>query len=186
MRRGFKAQAERVAQEIRLEMGTNASSGLDATSLATHAGADVRRADELTSTSKLKALEALQPGAFSACTFHIGGRPVIVYSPLASHGRTQSDVAHEVSHILLGHDVQTVQAAGRSQLLHMRPGRGTGSELARWLYAATEEAITVGCEARAQRRRGRSKIRCKPTDGRVQDSGDGSAATASGNSKASP
>ena len=109
MRRGFKAQAERLAQEIRSEMGTRASSGLDAASLATHAGADVRRADELTSFSKLEAIEALQPGAFSACTFHIGGRPIIVYSPLASHGRTQSDLAHEVSHILLGHDVQTVQ-----------------------------------------------------------------------------
>ena len=93
MRRGFKAQAERLAQQIRSEMGTKASSGLDAAALAAHAGADVRRADEFTSLSKLKALEALQPGAFSACTFHIGGRPIIVYSPLASHGRTQSDLA---------------------------------------------------------------------------------------------
>ena len=90
-------------------MGTRASDGLDAVLLATHAGAEVRRADELTSLSKLKTLETLQSGAFSACTFHIGGRPIIVYSPLASHGRTQSDVAHEVSHIILSHDVQTVQ-----------------------------------------------------------------------------
>ena len=109
MRRGFKTQAERLAHQIRSEMGARALSGLDAAALATHAGADVRRADELTSLNKLKALEALQPGAFSACTFHVGGRPIIVYSPLASYGRTQSDLAHEISHILLGHDVQTVQ-----------------------------------------------------------------------------
>ena len=90
-------------------MGIRDSSGLDATALATHAGAEVRRADELTSLSKLRALEALQPGAFSACTFHIRGRPIMVYSPLASYGRTQSDLAHETAHILLGHGVQTVQ-----------------------------------------------------------------------------
>ena len=54
-------------------------------------------------------LEALQPGAFSACTFHVKGRPIIVYSPLASYGRTLSDLAHEISHILVGHGVQTVQ-----------------------------------------------------------------------------
>ena len=109
MRRGFKAQAERLAEQIRAEMGIWGSSGLDAVALAAHAGAEVRRADELTGLSKLQELEALQPGAFSACTFHVKGRPVIVYSPLASHGRTKSDLAHEVSHILLGHRFQTIQ-----------------------------------------------------------------------------
>ena len=109
MRRGFKAQAERLAEETRSDMGIRPSDGLDAVALATHAGANVIRADKLTSHSKLKALEALQPGAFSACTFQVRGRSIIVYSPLASFGRTQSDIAHEVSHILLGHDLQTVQ-----------------------------------------------------------------------------
>ena len=90
-------------------MGIRPSDGLDAAVLAAHAEANVARADRLTSRSKLEALEKLQPGAFSACTFHIRGRPTIVYSPLASHGRTQSDIAHEVSHILLDHDLQTVQ-----------------------------------------------------------------------------
>ena len=109
MRRGFKAQAERLAEKIRSEVGARNSGDLDAAALAAHAGAGVRRADELTSLSKLKELEALQPGAFSACTFQVMGRSVIVYSPLASYGRTQSDLAHEVSHIILGHQVQTIQ-----------------------------------------------------------------------------
>lgn len=109
MRRGFKAKAERLAEEIRSDMGIRPSEGLNAVSLATHAGAEVRRADELTSLSKLAKLEALQPGAFSACTFNVRGQAIIAYSPLASHGRTQSDVTHEVAHILLGHDLQTVQ-----------------------------------------------------------------------------
>lgn len=112
MRRGFKAEAERTAQEIRTKMGKRPADPLDAIDLAKHLGADVRRADELTPLAKLQALEELQPGAFSACTFTLGERHVIVYSPLASPGRTQSDIAHEIAHILLGHVVKEVRKIG--------------------------------------------------------------------------
>ena len=109
MRRGFKAEAERLAKQVRSDMGIKPSGRLDAMKLALHAGAEVQRADDLTSRDKLEALEALQPGAFSACTFHVGERRVVVYNTLASDGRTQSDIAHEIAHILLEHDLQTVQ-----------------------------------------------------------------------------
>lgn len=112
MRRGFKAEAERMAQEIRMKMGKRPADPLDAIELAKHIGADVRPADELTELAKLEALEELQPGAFSACTFTLNGRHVIVYSPLASPGRTQSDIAHEVAHVLLGHVVKEVRTIG--------------------------------------------------------------------------
>ncbi len=109
MRRGFKARAERLAEGTRSDMGLSPTDGVDAAALANHAGAGVRSADELTSLRKLEELEALQRGAFSACTFHISGQPIIVYNPLASDGRTQSDIAHEVAHLLLDHELQTVQ-----------------------------------------------------------------------------
>ena len=112
MRRGFKAEAERTAEAIRAEMGKRASDPLDAVELARHVGAEVRRADELTSLEKLETLEQLQPGAFSACTFSIGDRHVIVYSPLASGGRTQSDISHEVAHIVLKHEMKSVMTLG--------------------------------------------------------------------------
>jgi Zn-dependent peptidase ImmA (M78 family) len=112
MRRGFKADAERIAERVRKQMGKRASDPLDAVELARHVGAEVRRADELTSLAKLEKLEELQPGSFSACTFTIGDRHVIVYSPLASAGRTQSDLAHEVSHLLLEHDMKSVETIG--------------------------------------------------------------------------
>ena len=109
MRRGFKAEAERLAASVRREMGKRPSAHVDAVDLARHAGAEVRRADELTSLAKLEELDELQPGAFSACTFTIGGRHIVVYSPLATPGRTQSDIAHEVAHLLLKHSVKTVE-----------------------------------------------------------------------------
>jgi Zn-dependent peptidase ImmA (M78 family) len=101
-----------MAQRVRTEMGKRSADPLDALELAEHVGADVRRADELTSLAKLQALEELQPGAFSACTFTIDGRHIIVYNPLASPGRTQSDIAHEAAHILLEHQLKTVQTVG--------------------------------------------------------------------------
>ncbi len=112
MRRGFKAEAEKLAETVRTEMGIKPFQRLDAIKLAAHVGAAVRRADELTSIAKLRALEALQPGAFSACTFTIGERLVVVYSPFASTGRTQSDIAHEAAHILLHHGLKTIQEVG--------------------------------------------------------------------------
>lgn len=112
MRRGFKAEAERQAEQIRTAMGKRPYDGLDAVELARHIGAEVRCADELTNREKLEALEDLQPGAFSACTFTVRERHVVVYSPLASAGRTQSDVAHEVAHIILKHRMNSVQSIG--------------------------------------------------------------------------
>ena len=108
MKRGFKAMAERLAEETRHDMGIRTTQKIDLMKLAVHVGAIVRRADELTDLSKLEELEEIQPGAFSACTFHIRGKPVVVYTPLASHGRMQSDIAHEIAHILLEHEVQSV------------------------------------------------------------------------------
>ena len=112
MRRGFKAEAERLAEKVGQEMGKRPSDPVDAIDLARHIGADVRCADELTSLEKLETLEEIQPGAFSACTFTVGDRHVIVYSPLASPGRSQSDIAHEVAHIVLGHSMNSVQTIG--------------------------------------------------------------------------
>lgn len=112
MRRGFKADAERTAQEVRAEMGLGPTDPMDSVELAKHVGAQVRRADELTAISKLEALEEIQPGAFSACTFTLDGRHVIVYSPLGSHGRRQSNIAHEVGHLVLQHNVKEVEQVG--------------------------------------------------------------------------
>ena len=90
-------------------MGKRPSDHVDAREFATYVEAEVRRADELTSPEKLQTLEELQPGAFSACTFTVGEKHIIVYNPVASPGRTQSDIAHEVAHIMLKHEMKTVE-----------------------------------------------------------------------------
>ena len=111
MRRGFKAEAERLAAQARTEMGLGPYKPMDIKALTGHVGAHLRTADELTSLAKLEELEALQPGAFSACTFDLGTRKAIVVSPLASAERRRSDVSHEASH-LLDHKVREVEQVG--------------------------------------------------------------------------
>ena len=81
-------------------------------SSGTAQGTQLRGADELTSLTRLKELEALQPGAFSACTFDLGTRKVIVCNPLATAERRRSDVSHEASHLLLDHKVREVEQLG--------------------------------------------------------------------------
>lgn len=112
MRRGFKADAERLASSVRKEMGKRPGEHVNAVEFARYASAEVRCADELTSLAKLEQLDELQPGAFSACTFSIGDRHIVVYNPLATPGRTQSDIAHEMAHLLLNHSVKTVETIG--------------------------------------------------------------------------
>lgn len=112
MRRGFKAEAERLAAQVRTELRLGPYRPMDIKALARHVGAHLRAADELTSLARLEELEALQPGAFSACTFDLGARKVIVVNPLATEQRRRSDASHEASHLLLDHKVREVEQLG--------------------------------------------------------------------------
>lgn len=110
MRRGFKAEAERLAERTRTQMGLQAHDRLDVMELARHVKVDLVSADNLVDRSQLEELERIQPGAFSAATFHLpNGRTVAVYNPCHELPRTNSDIVHEVSHILLNHQVRDVQ-----------------------------------------------------------------------------
>jgi Zn-dependent peptidase ImmA (M78 family) len=130
VRRGFKAEAERIASSVRKKIGLRAAEPLDVVGLAQHAGATVRSAAELTSRAKLEVLEELQPGAFSACTFSFSDQHIIVYNPLNNPGRRNSDIAHEVAHLLLGHELKEVQQLGGLTFFSCDPEE---EEEANWL-----------------------------------------------------
>lgn len=112
MRRGFKAEAERLSEQVRRELGLGKTDPLPLDRLAASQGAELRSAGDLVDVSRLAEIDELQPGAFSACTFEIGDRKVIVWNPLASPGRRTSDIAHELSHVLLKHAVKEVHTIG--------------------------------------------------------------------------
>lgn len=118
MKRGFKAEAERLAAELRAGVGKEPHEPIDLLSIARHIDVDIIPADELVSLSRLQDLQEVQPDAFSAATFRLSdGKRVVVYNPLHSVGRTNSNVAHELAHVLLDHDVRNIEIVGKYKFL---------------------------------------------------------------------
>jgi Zn-dependent peptidase ImmA (M78 family) len=109
LRRGFRTEAERIAREVRQEIGLSSADPLDLPALAERRGVRVISADRLVDIERLHELERIQAFAFSACTFDIDGVKVIVVSPLRSPARQTSDIAHEFSHLLLSHEMTEVR-----------------------------------------------------------------------------
>jgi Zn-dependent peptidase ImmA (M78 family) len=131
VRRGFKAEAERLAERTRTQMGLRPHDHLDIRDLARHLGVEVTRADQLVARARLEELERVQPGAFSAATFHLpDGRTVAVCNPCSDPARTNSDIAHELAHILLDHEVRDIQQLAGHTFLTCNPEQ---EEEANWL-----------------------------------------------------
>jgi Zn-dependent peptidase ImmA (M78 family) len=110
MRRGFKAEAERLTDRLRIQLGLSPDKPVDPLRLAAHMRVEVVSAADLVGIESLRELEQAQPGAFSAAAFHLPqGRTVAVFNPCSEPARTKSDIAHELAHILLDHQVRELQ-----------------------------------------------------------------------------
>ncbi len=128
MRRGFKAAAERHAADLRKAVDCSEYETIDLPRVARYLQVAVLAADKvLGSLEPLQTLHKEQEGAFSAATFVFHGRTLVVYNPIDLNGcyitpveakrdgRTRSNIAHECSHLILGHQVRGVQKiAGHS------------------------------------------------------------------------
>lgn len=109
LRRGFKAEAERDAARVRKELGLAPHDRLDPRDLARHLGIAVVDASDLVDIKDLEELERLQAFAFSAATFEIEDRSIVVVSPLRTIGRQNSDIAHELAHVMLSHNLSEIR-----------------------------------------------------------------------------
>ena len=107
--RGFKADAERRAEQLRAAVGAPKDGPLDLDALAAHVGATIVSADELVPIERLQEIENLQAFAFSACTFEVADRLFVVYNPLRKVDRRASDIAHELAHLILEHELSEIQ-----------------------------------------------------------------------------
>jgi hypothetical protein len=109
LRRGFKAHAEREAARVRKELRLAPHDRLDPRVLARHLNISIVVASDLVDIKELEELERLQAFAFSAATFEISDRKIIVVSPLRKSGRQNSDIAHELAHVMLNHDLSEIR-----------------------------------------------------------------------------
>jgi hypothetical protein len=132
VRRGFKAEAERLATRLRGEMRVPPDVRIDVDKLASHLGVIVRSAVELVPSSDLQLLESLQPGCFSAATFYLpNGSVVAIVNPLnRSWARRDSDLAHELAHVILRHAPSQVDRLSDLTFFDCNPEQ---EEEANWL-----------------------------------------------------
>lgn len=113
LRRGFKSEAEEIAKRVRAELGMSAAQSVAPEVLAELLGIEVRAGDELIPLERFVELKQLQDDAFSACTFRPSAdRVVVVYNPLSAESRRRSDLAHELAHVLLDHELSRIETLG--------------------------------------------------------------------------
>ena len=131
LRRGFKSEAERIAKQVQAELGLSISESVEPKLIAELLGIEVRAGDELIPRERFEELGDIQPDAFSACTLRPSpDRTVVVHNPLSPKTRWKSDIAHELAHTLLDHELSRVQRLGDVTFLSCDPVQ---EEEAAWL-----------------------------------------------------
>jgi IrrE N-terminal-like domain len=109
-RHGFKAEAERIALELRGELYIGAHGRLDPAALAEHLCIPVLTLHELRTAAPdaVRHFAGRARSVFSAVTISIDRyRRAIVTNPFHAPTRQMSSVCHEVSHIVLEHQAET-------------------------------------------------------------------------------
>ena len=119
MQRGFKAYAEKLAVQVRIEMGIPAHGKLCAFRLTEHLGIPTVGFSRLAVGAKSagvtdKQLTALENEVHGMC-IPLGTGHAILYNDRNQATRQQSDIAHEASHILLRHPLADIVSGAVSQ-----------------------------------------------------------------------
>lgn len=106
-RRGFKSQCERRSVEFRKQFGLSQCAALSAKTLAKELAISVWSVNEVSGVSAAAngALVDNKDQSWSALTLRIGPHHLIVYKPVPSCRRRNSVIMHELSHIILGHEL---------------------------------------------------------------------------------
>lgn len=136
MERGFKARCEEMARSLRIELGLTRISPLVPNQLASYLNVPVWQVTELElSKDDLRQLIEVDPDSWSAITVAVSGREAIIVNPNHRGGRYSSDVMHELAHLLLGHEPNTVFFSGDGDIA-LRGYNGPAEEEANWLAGA--------------------------------------------------
>jgi Zn-dependent peptidase ImmA (M78 family) len=115
VKRGFKAQAERISSEVRDELDLSDDARLEPLQLAEHLAIPVfnlKEASRVAPQSSFSQFFAVvEPDSFSAVTIFRGFKRVIVHNENHHPNRQASNLTHEVSHSLLEHEPAPVANA---------------------------------------------------------------------------
>jgi hypothetical protein len=104
--RGFKTWAERTAASLRRELDLEPIAPISPARLAAFLDVQLWTPRDIPGLSQTSLDQLLihDPSGWSAVACAINGDDVVIYNPKHSSGRQASDVAHELAHIILGHE----------------------------------------------------------------------------------
>lgn len=132
--RGFKTWCETTSLLQRKALGLTAMEPLDAHRLAQHLGVEVMRAEEVPGVDDdtLRILLTEDSDSWSAITVSVGTRDLIIVNSSHTGGRPASDLTHELSHLLIGHQPARVDIT-EDGLLILNTYDKAQEEEANWL-----------------------------------------------------
>jgi hypothetical protein len=100
VRRGFLAEADRLATAVRSELGLGVHDRFDPRALATEYGIAIVPITDLiaegAAAGSIRQLTVVDDGCFSAGTVLVGPTRLIIFNPVHSDGRLANSVAHEL------------------------------------------------------------------------------------------
>jgi Zn-dependent peptidase ImmA (M78 family) len=103
MRRGFKAEAKRLALELRRELGINAHSPFDPYAFAEEYGIQVIRLSELRGPARDHFLKT-DGSALSGALIPVSTGAVILENDAQPPARRRTTISHELAHLVLEHE----------------------------------------------------------------------------------
>jgi hypothetical protein len=132
--RGFKSWCETTALLQRKAIALLPTEPLEPHRLAKHLGVDVLGAEQVPGVDgdTLRILLKEDPDSWSAITVSVGQNELIILNSSHSGGRPASDLAHELSHILIGHVPARVDVTEDGLLILNTYDKGQEEE-ANWL-----------------------------------------------------
>lgn len=137
MRRGFKAACERTAADQRQEIGLRPKDPLDPEELAQHLGVTVWRPEDVPdfAPDSLRQLVEEDADSWSAVTLQVASSKLTIVNSTHAPTRQRSDLAHELSHLILGHRPSRIDVSDQG-LLVLSTFEGDEEEEASWLSGA--------------------------------------------------
>lgn len=108
MRRGFKTWCENISSRYRDELKISRTAPLNAKYFASYLKIPILSPEAISNLSEdsKRILLIEDPNSWSALTLCKGEKHIIIYNSTKSPGRTSSDIMHELSHIIIGHEGQ--------------------------------------------------------------------------------
>jgi Zn-dependent peptidase ImmA (M78 family) len=136
-RRGFKTWSEQTSARIRQKLGVPADSALDLTRVAESLGVFIVGPHELADLeNKVRdRLLGANSDDWSALTVTDGSNFLIVLNTSHAPTRRNSDLAHEIAHIILGHEPSKMFMSSASDFA-IRAHDAAQEEEAAWLAGA--------------------------------------------------